>query len=151
MTSGEGQVATVRRTAGWTIALLAVAGGMGALSQWVWNPDGPNWFGLSLFYLSALFLVIALIYPWRRPRCFARLGLWSLVGIPVFAILHNVFYALGMLSENVPLLPVVFEGLHAAAFLVALLLCPAGVVVGLVGWIVTRWFGGRRAPGVRKR
>ena len=29
------------------------------------------------------------------------------------------------------------EGLHVGAFLIALLLCPAGILVGLVGWIAT--------------
>lgn len=74
-----------------------------------------------------------LIHPWRRPGCFAWLMVWSLVCIPVFAVLHNVSYALGELSRDTRILPMLFEFLHLAEFIVSLVLCPAGKVIGVVG------------------
>lgn len=116
---------------------MAAAGALAATaSQLVWASDGPNWPGLILMFLSAGLLVSALIHPWRRPRSFAWLATWSLVGIPVFAALHNVFYALGELSSETRILPLVFDFLHVAAFVVSLVLCPAAVVIGLVGWLI---------------
>jgi uncharacterized membrane protein YqaE (UPF0057 family) len=38
------------------------------------------------------------------------------------------------------------RALHVAAFLIALLLCPVGVLVGLVGWVAAV-FRSRRDPG----
>ena len=54
----------------------------------------------------------------------------------MFAALHNVFYALGELSSETRILPLVFDFLHVAAFVVSLVLCPAAVVIGLVGWLI---------------
>jgi hypothetical protein len=59
------------------------------------------------------------------------------VGIPVFAVLHNVFYALSELSHEIPILPLVFEFLHVAAFIVSLVLCPAGLIIGVVDWLIS--------------
>jgi len=128
-----------------TIGLLVGAVVTFSVSQMVWQPDGGNRLGLGLFFLSAFVLVAAAIHPWRRPRSFAKLALWSLVGIPIFAVLHNVFYAIGEFAKNVPVLPTVFEFLHVVAFIVALILCPTGVVIGVVGWFVIWWLGRRGA------
>ncbi len=140
----------VRRSWPMTIGLLVGAAAVFSVSQLVWDPDGPNPLGLALMFLSAGLLVAAAICQWRRPKSFARLALWSLVGLPVFAILHNVFYGVGEIAKDVPLLPMVFEYLHVAAFIVAIVLCPVGVVIGVVGWIVTWWFGRRNVTRAAK-
>jgi hypothetical protein len=91
---------------------------------------------LILLFLCAGLLVTTLIHPWRQLRSFAWLALWSLVGIPVLAVLLNVLYGLGELSRGTPILPMVFEFLHATAFVVSLVLCPSAVVIGLAGWLI---------------
>ncbi len=143
----DGRPGTQHASRSWplTFGLLVAAVAAYTVSQMVWQPDGGNRLGLGLFFLAAFVLVAAAIHPWRRPRSFAKLALWSLLGIPVFAVLHNVFYAIGEIVEDVPVLPMVFEFLHVAAFIVALVLCPVGVVIGVVGWIVTWWLGRRGA------
>ena len=145
----DGRPVTLHTSRWWplTIGLLVAAVAAYAVSQMVWQPHGGNRLGVGLLFLSTVLLVVAAVHPCRRPRSFAKLALWSLVGIPVFAILHNVFYAIGEFAKNVPVVPMVFEFLHAAAFVAALMLCPAAVVIGVVGWIVTWWLGRRDTHG----
>ena len=54
----------------------------------------------------------------------------------VFAILHNFFYALGIFFGHIMVLKYLFEFLHTASFIIALLVSPIGFLVGVVGSIV---------------
>ena len=61
---------------------------------------------------------------------FKLLAVGSAIGIPIFAILHNVVYGIGilMLGDNC------WEaGDEAVIFMIALFVCPIGIVVGVVG------------------
>jgi hypothetical protein len=60
----------------------------------------------------------------------------SALGFFACIILHNFFYALGILSENIPVLPYLMEFLHAAFFLIGIIVCPLGYLVGLIGSFV---------------
>jgi len=51
----------------------------------------------------------------------------------VFTILHNFFYALGIVFENLNWL---FEFLHASSFIISLLIAPIAFIVGTVGSII---------------
>ena len=143
MVDGTPGTSAARRSWPLTIGLLVAAAASLAVSQLVWDPDGPNPLGLILMFLSGGLLVVATVCPWRLPKSFAKLALWSLVGIPVFAVLHNVFYGFGEMAKDLPVLPMIFEALHVVAFIVGIVLCPVGVVVGVVG-CVTTWLFNRR-------
>jgi hypothetical protein len=60
----------------------------------------------------------------------------SAIGFVVFAILHNVFEALATGMAGAGLLKGLLEGVGVVAFLLALLLCPPGLIVGAAGSIV---------------
>lgn len=60
----------------------------------------------------------------------------SAVGFFVFAVLHNLFYALEILTSQVKLLSQLMGLLHASFFIVAVIVCPLGFLVGSVGSIV---------------
>jgi len=126
------------------VCCLAAAGFVFALAMIIGISDNPP--GLALLVLSALLLVAAFVHNWRRPRPFIKLAVFSLLGFPVFVILHNAFYAFGELSKDLPLLPGLFEALHVAGFMIALIVCPAGLIVGLIGAAVT-WLRGRMDKG----
>ena len=96
--------------------------------------DNPP--GIALLYGGLICLVLAAVCRWRRPKSFLLLFALSALGFVVFAILHNVFYGIGK-SIDVSWVQALMEGLHVGAFLIALLLCPVGLLVGLVGWIAT--------------
>ncbi len=56
----------------------------------------------------------------------------------VSVILHNLFYALTVLTEDVIILPYLFEGLHVVFFLIGIPICPILFIVGVVLFIVTK-------------
>ena len=132
MTEARGSQLRSRRS----LALFLIAAVIAcALSLLVGISDNPP--GIGLLFLSAILLVTAFVHHWTETRRFRWLAIASLIGFPVFAILHNLLYALGELTAGVPVIPMVLEFLHAASFMVALILCPAGLAVGIVGAIAT--------------
>jgi hypothetical protein len=101
--------------------------------------------GLALLYGAVVCLIVAVAWRWRRPRSFFLLFALSGAGFFIFAVLHNLFYAIGKAS-TAAWIHVVTEGLHVVSFLVAVLICPPGILVGLVGWLIVglRSRGGSR-------
>jgi len=85
--------------------------------------------GLLLFYSVRL-------KEKGRCRKFLLLTGASAFGFFVFVFLHNAFYALTVVSENIIVLKYFFEFLHAIFFLVAIPICPLGFLVGAIGSIV---------------
>lgn len=130
-----------------TFALLAVAGLLAVLSGLVGIADNPP--GLLLAFGSAALFVAALVHHWRTARQFRFLAYAGGLGFGFFAILHNVFEALAAASGRVAVLPGVLEGLGVLAFIVAILVCPPALVVGIVGalvvWVRARFRGGDAA------
>jgi hypothetical protein len=96
--------------------------------------DNPP--GVVLLYGAIICLILAAVCRWRRPKSFLLLFAISGVGFFAFAILHNLFYAIGV-STTVTWMQALMEALHVGAFLISVLLCPAGFVVGLVGSVAT--------------
>jgi len=94
--------------------------------------DNPP--GIALLYGGLVCLTLAVVFNWRRPKSFLLLFALSAIGFVVFAILHNLLYAIGH-ATDLAWLRGLMEALHVAAFLIAILVCPVGLVVGLVGWI----------------
>ena len=93
--------------------------------------------GLVLCYVAVTALILAFVHTWRRVKRFLILLGASLIGFPLVVILHNLFYALGQVAADVIVLGTLLEFLHAVFFLVAILVCPPGVLIGAVGSVVT--------------
>ncbi len=92
--------------------------------------------GLVLCFLAAISIVLAFVHSWRRIKYFVILLSASLVGFFVFVILHNVLYALGQMAADINILAHLLDFFHAVFFLIAILLCPAGFLIGAIGSIV---------------
>jgi hypothetical protein len=60
----------------------------------------------------------------------------SATGFFVFVFLHNFFYGLGIIANQIPVLRLMMEILHAAFFIIAIFVCPLGFVIGVIGTIV---------------
>lgn len=71
-----------------------------------------------------------------KAKIFHLLAGFSAVGFVLGVILHNVFYALAMLAEGMEVLNAILGFLEVAFFLIAVVLCPIGLLVGVVGTIV---------------
>ena len=102
--------------------------------------DNPP--GILLAFLSSIAVVTAFAVGLRTKRQFEILLLGSLLFFVGTAILHNVFEAAASVA-GAAWLRAVGEAVGVIFFLVAIFLCPAGIVVGLIGLIVKAW---RRTP-----
>jgi hypothetical protein len=96
--------------------------------------DNPP--GLLLVYLASASFILAFAHRWRTVRSFVILLIVSLVGFLVAVVLHNLLYALGEVAKEVPAVRAVAEAFHVAFFLIAVLLCPVGVLIGGVGGLI---------------
>ena len=67
---------------------------------------------------------------------FIAVGCASLAGFCLFVVLHNVFYALGEVAQDVPVPTQVLVSLEHAFFNLAAFVCPLGVLIGAVGGAV---------------
>ena len=127
---------------GWKLTVLflvaAVAAAAAALSIGI--NDNPV--GITALYVASASLILAWAHRWRRAKSFVVLLVVSALGLPVAAVAHNLFYALGEWAKDSTLIVGTAEFLHVLFFLVAILLCPAGVVIGAVGSLVA--WGARR-------
>ncbi len=93
--------------------------------------------------IAALFLLgIALIFFTLKEKVKGKLKLFllltgsSIVGFFVFVILHNLFYALGIITGHITVLKYLMEIIHVVFFIIAVLICPIGFLVGAIGSIV---------------
>ena len=102
---------------------------------------------LRSFFISLLFVILilsgTLTYLSLRSKLDKKLkrmlvltGL-SALGIPLFSILHNLFYAFGILTQDINILHTIFEILHVISFLISLIVCPIGYIIGIIGTIYT--------------
>lgn len=60
----------------------------------------------------------------------------SSAGFFVSVVLHNAFYALGIIASQIIVLSYLMEALSVAFFMIAIFVCPLGFLVGVVGSIV---------------
>lgn len=101
---------------------------------------GPNIIILWVLHaFSGLGLVI-LTYREKisgKPKLFLLLAGFSAVGFVLGVILHNAFYALGTLAENIIVLKTVIGFFEGVFFLIAVILCPIGLFAGVVGSIAS--------------
>jgi hypothetical protein len=117
-----------------TLVFLAVGCVLLAAALFIGIGDNPP--GLALVYLAVCALILAFAHRWRRVRSFLILLGVCLSGFPLFAVLHNVFYGLGEMASELVVLRSVLGFLEAVFFLVAILVCPPGVLIGAVGSVV---------------
>lgn len=88
-------------------------------------------------FLFGLIGVLLLFFSWKEKN---KLRRWlvligaSAAGFLVFGLLHNLSYALTELN-SIGWLDIVLEVLHVAFFLISVIVCPVGFIVGLVGSI----------------
>jgi len=98
---------------------------------------------LSPFIIFFLLGIALLVFTLREKvagklKAFFLLTASSAAGVFIFVLLHNGFYALGTMGGHIPVLGPVLEFLHAAFFILAVIVCPLGFLTGAVGSIVLR-------------
>jgi hypothetical protein len=113
-----------------TLLFVVICGALAAAAGIVGMTD--NLVGSSLMGLSVIALVLAFVHPWRTSRRFLLLIGASVLGFVAFAVLSATLENAGV------------AGIGGIFFLLALFLCPAGFVVGIIGAVGT-FLASRRA------
>ena len=114
-----------------TLVLLVVGCALLAAGLLIGINDNPP--GIVLVYLAVTAWIAAFVHRWRRVKNFLIFLVASLVGFLLFAVLHNLFYGLAERASDIVVLVQVLQFLHVVFFLIALLVCPPGVLIGAVG------------------
>ena len=96
--------------------------------------DNPP--GIVLLYAGTFALILTIAHRWRKVKEFTILTVASIIGIPIFIVLHNLWEVLGEKSADIVVLYYLLTGLSVISFLTALIVCPAGLVIGIIGIIV---------------
>ena len=91
-----------------------------------------------LLALSGLALVIVTCKQGitGKPKLFLLLAGYSAVGFMLGIVLHNLFYALAIMAEQITILNTILNILEVGTFLIAVILCPIGLLVGIIGTFV---------------
>lgn len=108
------------------LALIAVS-----LSLILEIEDNPA--GITVIYIGVMSLILSMTYIWSLKKAFLILALISAIGFPFFIVLHNIFFGIAELTTHIKLVSELTYFLDTVSFLIAMLICPPGVLVGLVG------------------
>ncbi len=126
-----------------TFVFLAICCASATAAVVVGISDNPP--GILLAFGAATALVLAFVHPWRTAKQFRLFLYASVLGLVMFAILHNVFEAVAGKAASAGALQILLQGLGVAAFLLAVLICPPAILVGAVGSVVM-FIRNRRRP-----
>ena len=96
--------------------------------------DNPP--GILLCYAGISALMLTFSHHWREIKKFIILLIISISGFPVSVLLHNLLFGLGKMYAENPALSQLFESLHVLFFIIAILICPPGILIGGVGSLV---------------
>lgn len=96
---------------------------------------------LILWGLHAFSGVVLVIITYRdrlsgKAKLFLLLSGFSAIGFVLGGALHNLFYALSTLTENLIAVNMILNFLEVSFFLIAIIICPIGLAVGVVGTIM---------------
>ena len=127
----------------WTIALLVLGCAFLAAGLVILTRDSP--LGLVLVHLAVFSWIVAFAHRWRRVKSFFILLVASLAGFLLLAVLQKVLYGLAESASEVVVLVQVLGYLELVFFLIAIFVCPSGVLIGVVGSVVLALSRFRRA------
>jgi len=124
-----------------TLILMAISVVLILIALIIGIDDNPP--GVLSIYVGFIFLMLAFIHYWRESKKFLILLVSSIFGAIIFGVLHNLFDGLQKMAGDVIVLSQILVFLSVTSFLIALLVCPPGILIGIVGSIVF-YFKGRK-------
>ena len=116
--------------------VLLLLGGM-AIATAVMMGVGDNIPAIGLLYVGLGLCGLAIVRNWNKPIQYGRLLILSIVGFPVFVVLHNLFYGLAIWLDAYTLVTGLLGVLEAGFFIIAVLICPVTAVIGFFGLLKT--------------
>ncbi|MBA7636718.1 hypothetical protein ES703_44339 [subsurface metagenome] len=101
---------------------------------------GSLWFllPLAVFFLLGLLLLVLTLKSkiGGRLKKFLLITGASAAGFFLSVLLHNFFYALGVIASQIAVLNYLMKALHVVFFYIAIFVCPIVFLVGMIGSIV---------------
>ena len=95
--------------------------------------------GAAFFLLGVALIILTVKEKVRGTlKKFLLLTGASAAGFFVFVFLHNAFYGLGIMTSHITVLSRSMEVFHVAFFIMAILVCPIGFLVGAIGSVTLR-------------
>jgi len=97
---------------------------------------------IAILGLIFLLLGITLIVLTLKQKIKGKLKIFLiLTGVSaicplIFSILHNLFYALAVITSHITVLRYLMELLHVVSFFISLIIGPVGFLVGVIGSLV---------------
>lgn len=88
----------------------------------------------SLLGAALIFLTVKSKVKGRHRKLLMLTGI-SAAGFFVSIVLHNLLYALAIITSHIVILKYLFEFLHAVFFILAVVVCPLGYLIGTAGYI----------------
>lgn len=88
---------------------------------------------ILILLAGVILFVTGFVHTWSKIRSFLYLSLTALIAFPVLVVLHNAFWWLTAQVSEMPWLAGITGFFHAITFLIAVILCPVALVVGLSG------------------
>ena len=93
--------------------------------------------GVILVILGSVLIGLTLIQKVEgKLKKFLILTGTSAAGFFIFALLHNIFYALAQVTGHIAILNYLMKAFEVIFFLVAIFACPIGFLVGVIGTII---------------
>ena len=93
--------------------------------------------GIILVILGSILIGLTLVQKVEgKLKKFLILTGASAAGFFIFALLHNIFYALEQVTSHITILSYLMKAFEVIFFLIAIFACPIGFLIGVIGSIV---------------
>lgn len=93
--------------------------------------------GVILVILGSILIGLTLVQKVEgKLKKFLMLTGVSATGFFIFALLHNIFYALEQITGRIAILSYPMKAFEVIFFLIAIFACPIGFLVGIIGTII---------------
>ncbi len=105
---------------------------------------------ILILFSGIVLFITAFVHIWKRIKQYLILALIFALAFPVFVVLHNVFYGVSDLYSGKILLAGAAHFMDTTTFIIAVVVCPACVIVGLVGALILYVKIRRVGPGAHQ-
>lgn len=93
--------------------------------------DNPP--GVGLAYLGLIFVSLSMVHHWEKARDYGTMLAVSVISFPVLVLIHNIFDTINDKIGTVPVINQLLGGIAVIAFVLAVLVVPAVIVVSILG------------------
>ena len=130
--SKQSQLFSRFKPRGSTLGFLGATAFLTLAASLVGIADNPP--GILLLYGAGICLVLAVVHRWRSPNRFGYLLGGSVIGFFLMVVIHNFAEVGAERIAHLPAIALFLSAISVVGFIAAVILCPAAVAVGLIGF-----------------